>query len=95
MALLIFMVSLENQRTAQTSGVLSKIREKSKTHRNVPKPGDILDAEIKVTPFTVSPVSDLHLFLYRRYEQNRESLDRCEEYVLRNMWLRNTGLSST
>ena len=77
---MIFMVSLENQRTAQTSGVLSKkIREKSKTHRNVSKLGDILDTEIKVTPFTVSPASDLHLFLYGRYEQNQESLDRCEE----------------
>lgn len=50
MALLIFMVSLENQRTAQTSGVLSKIREKSKTHGNVSKCGDILDAEIKSPP---------------------------------------------
>lgn len=36
------------------------------------KCGEILDTEIKVTTFTVSPASDLRLFLYRRYEENQE-----------------------
>lgn len=36
------------------------------------KCGEILGTEIKVTPFTVSPASDLRLFLYRRYEEDQE-----------------------
>lgn len=43
------LVTLENQGTAWAGGLLSKIKEKFKTRRNVSKCREILDTEIKVS----------------------------------------------
>lgn len=68
------LVALENQGTAWAGGLLSKIREAFKMHRNVFKYGAMLDREMQVTHLMVSPASDLHLSRCGRYAKNRESL---------------------